>query len=124
MSEQNKELVRRFYEEVENGGKLELIDELIAPDFRDVYNLASPFPVKGRDGMRQLVTTLRSFGFHLTIEELLAEGDKVVCRMSSDRTAKSPSGEDVKLQLVEILRVANGMLSERWVIIDQPRNRN
>ena len=36
--EQNKALVRRFYEEVENQGKLELLDQFIAPDFKDAFN--------------------------------------------------------------------------------------
>jgi len=119
MSEQNKELVRRFYEEVENEGNLDLVDELVDPNFRDVYNFASPFPVRGVDGIKQLVTALRSRdNFHLTIEELIAEGDKVVARLSSSRTVQTPTGEQVKTQLVEILRIANGKLLERWVIID------
>jgi len=119
MSEQNKEIVRRFYEEVENQGRLELIDELVDPNFRDVYNLGFPVPVRGVDGVRQLVTTLRSRGdFHLNIEELIAEGDKVVARLSTNRTTKTPAGDEVKLQLVEIARIANGKLLERWVFID------
>ena len=119
MSEQNKQFVRRFYEEVENQGKLDLVGELVDPNFRDVYNFASPFPVRGIDGVKQLVTALRSRGdFHLNIEDLIAEGDKVVARLSSNRTAKTPAGDEVKTQLVEIVRIANGKLFERWVIID------
>ena len=120
MSEANKAIVRRFYEEVENQGKVELIDELVATDFHDAYNMVAPFPVVGSDGIKKLVAALRSSGnFHLNVEDLIAEGDKVVCRMSSNRTATAPTGEDVKLQLVEILRIANGKIAERWVIIDR-----
>ena len=124
MSEQNKAVVRRFYEEVENEGKLELIDELVDTNFRDAYNTVAPFPVVGSEGVKKLVTALRSSGtFHLNVEELIAEGDKVVCRMSSNRTATTASGEEVKTQLVEILRIANGKIAERWVIIDRPMPR-
>lgn len=119
MSEQNKQIVRRFYEEVENQGRLDLVDELVDPNFRDVYNFASPFPVRGIDGVKQLVTVLRSRGaFHLDIEDLIAEDDKVVVRLSSGRAVKTPTGDEVRTQLVEILRIANGKLFERWVIID------
>ncbi len=120
MSEANKTIVRRFYEEVENQGKVELIDELVASDFRDAYNMVAPFPVVGSEGVKKLVTALRSSGnFHLNVEDMIAEGDKVVCRMSSNRTATAPTGEEVSLQLVEILRIADGKIAERWVIIDR-----
>jgi predicted SnoaL-like aldol condensation-catalyzing enzyme len=103
--EENKAVVRRFYEEVENQGNLDLIDELIAPDFKDVFNSSIHGPVRGRDGMRNLVTKLREMdGFHIQIDDLIAEGDKVVLQM--------PKG-------AEVLRVANGMLQERWVYIDR-----
>src|SRR5574341_485682 len=103
--ERNKDIVRRFYEEVENQGKLELIPEFIAPDFRDVFNSSPNGPSVGQDGIRNLVTKLRQRPeFHITIEALIAEGDKVVMRM--------PRG-------VEVLRLEDGKIKERWVIIDR-----
>ena len=105
MLEENKAIVRRFYEEVENQGNLDLIDELLAPDFRDVFNSSIHGPVRGRDGMRNLVTKLREHaGFHIQIDDLIAEGDKVVLQM--------PKG-------AEVLRIVDGMLKERWVYIDR-----
>jgi predicted ester cyclase len=121
MSEHNKTLVRRFYEEVENQGNLEVVDELVDPRFRDVYNTGRPVRVEGLEGVKQLVTALRSRGdFHLDIEELIAEDDKVVARLSSNRIIQTPAGDQVKSQLVEIFRIANGKLVERWVFIDRP----
>ena len=125
MSEENKTLVRRFYEEVENQQKLEVVDELFDPNFRDVYNSASPFPVKGLEGVKQLAVGLKNaMDLHLTIEDLIAEGDMVVARLSSHVTHKAPfmgvapTGKHVDSQLVEIFRVANGKLIERWVFVD------
>ena len=125
MSEYNKNLVRRFYEEVENQGKLEVADELIDPNFRDVYNSASPFPVAGIDGIKKLAVGLKNaMDLHLVMEDLIAEGDLVVARMTSHTTHKSefmgvaPTGKHIDSQLVEIWRVVNGKLAERWVFVD------
>lgn len=126
MSEQNKQLVRRFYEEVENQGKLEVVDELFDPAFRDVYNTGRAVPVEGLEGVKRLATSLReSMDMHLTIEDLIAEGDKVVARLTSRSTHKTeimgvaPTGKQIEAQLVEIFRVANGKLVERWVFVDR-----
>jgi predicted SnoaL-like aldol condensation-catalyzing enzyme len=103
--ERNKEIVRRFYEEVENQGRLELIPDFISPDFRDVFNSSPNGPAIGQEGIRNLVTKLRQRPeFHIAIEDLIAEGDKVVMRM--------PRG-------VEVLRLEDGKIKERWVIIDR-----
>ena len=125
MSEQNKQLVRRLYEEVENQLKLEVADEIVAADFRDTYNTASPFPVVGVDGIKKLATALHdAMGLHLEVEDLIAEGDRVVARISGHITHKvplfgvPPTGRQIPTHGVEIWRVANGKLAERWVFID------
>lgn len=125
-SEANKNLVRRFYEEVENQQKLDLVDELVAADFRDVYNSAAPFPVVGTDGVKKLAAALHeNLNLHITIEDLVAEGDRVVARISSTSTHKipimgvPPTGRQLSNQGVEIFRVIGGKLAERWVFIDR-----
>ena len=126
MSEQNKNLVRRFYEEIENQQKLELVDELVAPDFRDVYNSASPFPVIGIEGVKKLAKALHeNMNLHIVVEDLIAEGDRVMARFSSTSTPKvpvmgvAPTGRQFTNQGVEIFRVVGGKLAERWVFIDR-----
>lgn len=125
MSEQNKQLVRRFYDEIENQQKLEVADEIVAADFRDVYNTAAPFPVVGIDGVKRLAQALHeNMDLHLEIEDLIAEGDRVVARLSGHMTHKiplfgtTPSGRQLPTNGVEIFRVVNGKLAERWVFID------
>jgi predicted ester cyclase len=126
MSEQNKTLVRRFYEEVENQGKLEIADELFAADFRDVYNSASPFPVTGIDGIKKLATALHEhLELMVEIKDLVAEGDRVVARISTTSTHKTPffgvppTGRKFVNEGVEIFRIVGGKLAERWVYIDR-----
>jgi steroid delta-isomerase-like uncharacterized protein len=125
VSEQNKSLVRRFYEEVENKGNLALVDELFAPDFKDVYNTVAPFPVQGREGIKRLAAALKQMmDLHITVEELVAEGDKVVARFTSRSTHKTEffgvpaTGKQLPGAGVEIFRIANGKIAERWVYID------
>ncbi|MSQ71249.1 MAG: ester cyclase [Betaproteobacteria bacterium] len=125
MSEQNKSLVRRFYDEVENQGKLEVVDELFAADFRDVYNTASPFPVKGIEGVKKLAVGLHEhLDLTIEIEDLVAEGDTVVARIACGITHKNPfmgaapTGRKFVARGVEIFRVVGGKLAERWVYID------
>lgn len=126
MSEYNKTLVRRFYEEVENQGNLALVDELFDADFRDTYNTAAPFPIVGSEAVKRLAGALKElFDFHCEIEDLIAEGDRVVARISGTITHKHdfmgvpPTGRQFPTNGVEIFRVANGKLAERWVFIDQ-----
>ena len=125
MSEQNKRLVQRFYDEVENQQKLDVADELIAADFRDVYNGAAPFPVVGVAGIKKLAAGLHAmFDLTIKVEDLVADGDKVVARIACGFTHKSPflgaapTGRKFVVQGVEIFRVVNGKLAERWVFID------
>ena len=125
MSEQNKTLVRRFYDEVENQQKLNVAEELFSADFKDVYNTAAPFPVVGIDGIKKLAVGLHEMmDLHITIEDLVAEGDRVVARITCDATHKAPfmgaapTGKKMKTQGVEMFRVVGGKLAERWVFID------
>lgn len=80
----NKETVRRLYEEILNTGKLELLSQVIDADYTGVG------PTKGAAGFAETVNTIRQ-GFpdiKWTIEELIAEGDKVVARWAWQGTNK------------------------------------
>jgi predicted ester cyclase len=118
--EQNKALVRRFYEEIDKGN-IGILDELVAEDYID--NNPPPIPnlPKGRAGLKQ---TFRVFqqatpGSH-HIEDQIAEGDKVVTRLTSvgkhdgDLPGAPRTGNDMKMTSITIHRIANGKLVEKW----------
>lgn len=124
--EANKALVRRFYEEVENQGKLDVADELFAADFRDVYNTVAPFPVEGVAGIKKLAATLHeNADLSIDVDGLIAEGDMVVAMITSHTTNKrplmgvAPTGRRFSSKGVEIFRVVDGKLAERHVLIDR-----
>jgi steroid delta-isomerase-like uncharacterized protein len=86
MSEANKDVVRRIVEEVWNGGKLDSIDEFYAADFVNT-DPSSP-EVKNLEQFKQWVAEMHA-GFsdeQITVEDLIAEGDKVVEQWSAKAT--------------------------------------
>ena|SRR5258707_8604871 len=81
-SEDNKALVRRFYEEIDKGN-IDVLDELVAENYID-HN-PPPFPVAaGREGLKQAFKMFweATPGYH-RIDDQIAEGDKVVTRLTS-----------------------------------------
>jgi len=127
MSEANKTLVRRWFEEVWNQGREETIDELFAMNGVG-YGLGdTEAPVHGPAEFKPFVGNLRGAlpDLHMTIEDILAEGDRVTVRITVEGTHKggqlgiAPSGRRVKIAGVVIIRIANGKIVEGWNSWDQ-----
>lgn len=103
MLDQNKELVRRYYDEVLNGRNLDAVVEYFA-DERIVARV--------RGGCFSYFAAFPDL--HCSIEELVAEGDKVVCRSTmtgthdGDYKGIAPTGRHVASESMEIFRVAEG----------------
>ena len=124
MSEENKAIVRHFYEEV-NKGNLAIMDELIAPDFV-LHHPLSPEAVRGPEGFKQLVTSLRTAfpDLSITAEDLIAEGDKVAAWFTVRGTHQGtlldipPTGKPVMLTGVAMYRIAGGKIVEDRVAED------
>jgi len=119
-AEANKSLVRRFYEEIDKGN-LDILDELVAPDYLD-HN-PPPFPGlhAGLDGLKQAFRIFReATPGHHQIEDQIAEGDKVVTRLTSygkhegDLPGAPRTGNDLQMTSITIHRIANGKLVEKW----------
>jgi len=86
-TEQNKTLVRRYWEEVWNNGNLAVVDELIATDFDGHPLTGEPDFGRGLAGQKQLVGMYRTAfpDLHMTIEDLTAEGDRIAVRLDRAR---------------------------------------
>jgi predicted ester cyclase len=117
----NTALVRRFIEEMINGGQLGLADEIFTPTYVDRTPGAPPVP-PGPDGMRQTVTFFRTAfpDMHYTIEDLFGAGDRVAVRWTARGTntgplaGAAPTGKAVTVSAVYIFRVEQGRLAEAW----------
>jgi steroid delta-isomerase-like uncharacterized protein len=123
--EQNKALYRQFVEEVFNRGNMSAIDELVAPDFIEHEELPPGSP-PGREGVKQLSIMLRNAfpDIKATIDDVLAEGDKVAARMTWRGTHKGefmgipPTGKSVSIGVIDIVRFAGDKFVEHWGQMD------
>jgi len=120
--ERNMASVGRYFDEVLNEGRLEVIDELLAPDFT-LRIPTLPEPVRGPEGMKRFVTALRT-GFpdiHFTVERRVADGDKVAARWFIEGTHQGPflgvppTNDRVRDQGIDIFVFRDGRLVELWV---------
>jgi predicted ester cyclase len=124
VSEENKALFRRTYEELLNQGNLAVADELIASDF--INHEAPPGRDRGPESMRGLATMLRTAfpDLHFTIEELVAEGDVVAGRLTMSGTHEGPlmgmppTGRLVRQDHMHFVRLRDGKAIEHWGLRD------
>lgn len=125
MSEQNKDLERRLIEEAWNQGNLAAVDELVAPDFVD--HTAPPDLPPGAEGHKAFIKMYREAfpDAHVTIHDILAEGDKVVYRWTGSGTHQGTlfgipaTGKHMSVNGITIDRFADGKLVESWNMLDQ-----
>ena len=125
MSEQNKKAARRLFEELWNDRKLNLADELIAPDYRN-HDPNTPDFGAGPDAYKKLVGMYtKAFpDLRLTIDDMIAEGDKVVVRWTSYGTHKGelrgipPTGKETSVTGTTICRFSGGRIAEQWLVWD------
>ena len=125
--ETNKALVRRWFKEVWNEGREDTIDELFAAHGIG-YGLGdTDVELHGPPEFKPFVRNLRGAlpDIHITIDDMLAEGDKVTVRITVEGTHKganlgiAPSGRRVRIAGLVIVRIANGQLVEGWNSWDQ-----
>ncbi len=125
-SEQNKILIRRAVEEVWNGGNFDILDELITNDFI-IHSSTPGEEIQGHKGVKQFYTKLREAfpDIHFTIENQVAEGDKVVTHWIARATHKGefkgipPTGNQVNFTAIDIDRLVNGKVVECWTNVDE-----
>ena len=120
MSEQNKTLARRFYDEVMNKKNLNAIDELGSPDFVD--HSAMPGQAPGLKGLKDSTAMfLKAFpDMKMTGEEIVAEGDIVAARVTCTGTHKGEflgapaTGKRVSFHGIDMIRFKGGKAVEVW----------
>ena len=119
-AEENKTIIRRYIEEAWNRGNLAIFDELVSPDY--ARYMADPAKPLNREQQKQRIAAFRNAfpDFHLTIEDLVAEGDKVVFRMTAHGTQQGqfmaipPTGKPITISIIDIARIVDGKLVEHW----------
>ncbi len=120
----NEKVVRSYYEDVLNDGRVDLIDELAVTAYREHDPL--PGQGEGRDGLKDRVTMLRvGLSPRFTLDDVICDGDKVVVRWTNDGTHVSnfagipATGKSFSIAGIDIHRLQDGKLAEHWHVIDQ-----
>jgi steroid delta-isomerase-like uncharacterized protein len=119
MSEENKAIVKRIVQEIWNGGNLDLADELIAPDYVD--NVSGTGSQVGPNGFKEAVNGVRDAfpDFVITINDMIAEDDKVVLVWTFIGTHKgelmgiAPTDKLIEFDGIYLYRFKDGKLVER-----------
>lgn len=122
--EQNKQLVQDFYCRLWNKWDLSAVQDILSPDisFRGSLGLTK----KGHSGFIDYVELVRSAfpDFHNTVEELIAEADNVVARLTYVGTHRGelfgipPTGRQVKYAGIAIFRITGSRITDVWVLGD------
>ncbi len=124
--EENKAIVQRYVDEIQNEHNLDAIESIFSSDFIDhMDSLGCLF--QGLDGLKRgYAALLNAFpDLHVTVENMIAEGDTVVAYKTLSGTHRGPhlgihpTNKRVKYQIVSIYRIKNGKIAGYWGIQDE-----
>lgn len=124
-AETNKAIVRRVFEEVFNKRNLTVADELLS---LESINHDDPHGVGavGPESLKQVVQMLTAAfpDLQMTVEDMVAEGDRVFTRTTLRGTHQSafmgiaPTGKRFTQQQMHLIRVVDGKVTEHWIVRD------
>ena len=122
MSEANKALARRFLEETQNAKNLDVVDELVAPNF-----MGHTAMLQGVAALKEAIgMNLAAFpDLEITMEDQRSEGNIVVSRYTARGTYRgdyhgiAPTGKAVAYTVIAMHGVANGQIAEGWRVVDR-----
>jgi steroid delta-isomerase-like uncharacterized protein len=122
MSDANKNVVRRLFEEVWNKGNLPVADELFAQNYSH-HDSSTPEFGRGPESEKKRATLYRTAfpDVRLMIEDTIAEGETVTARWSCKGTHKgdlggiAPTGKQFNISGISVARFTNGKMVEAWV---------
>ena len=128
VQEDNKALVRRWFDEVMSQGRIDTLDAICAecsPGFVVIKGILDPAPT-GMEGLRQLVSGFREAfpDMVFKVEDQIAEGDKVTTRVTITGTHKGevfgmpPTGKRFEVSGTSIWEIKQGLLIQEWVNFD------
>ena len=121
----NKAILRTYVETIFNQKRVDRADDLVAPDYLD--HAALPGQAPGLEGAKQKWAMYLAGipDLRVTIEEMVAEGDKVAVRRSYEGTHQGEllgipaTGKHLQLGGISIFRLAGGKIAEHWEQLDR-----
>ena len=119
--EENKAIIRRFYDEVMRQGRVQVLDEIMDPDFVDHGEALFGSP-RGRDVLAQAIAGSHSIltGLSVNLEDIIAEGEMVGvrgtmrCVHQGTFLGVAGTGHELSWKGLAMFRIVNGKIVERW----------
>ncbi len=123
-AEENKAIMRRYFSVFEQGN-IDLLDELLAPDYTN-HTPATPDLPTGPEGVKGVVSMFRGGmpDLRVVVEDMIAEGDKVATRYTLEGTHEGelfgvpPTGQRLSIKSFTAERVSEGKIREHWRVSD------
>ena len=123
-AEESKATMRRYLGVFEQGN-IDLLDELLAPDYTN-HSPATPDLPTGPEGVKAVVSMFRSAmpDLRVVVEDMIAEGDKVATRYTLEGTHEGelfgvpPTGQRLSIKSISVERVSDGKIIEHWRVTD------
>lgn len=124
-TEENRSTARRWSEELWGKGNLAVADEIIAENYVR-HDPGDPFPARGPEDVKRIVTLLRTMlpDLRIVVEDTIAEGDLVVSRYTATATdtqgymGHAPTGKSIRTSAIQMFRFADGKIVESWAARD------
>ena len=124
-AEESKATMRRYFGVFEQGN-IELLDELLAPDYIN-HSPATPDLPTGPEGVKAVVSMFRSAmpDLRVIIEDMIAEGEKVATYYTLEGTHEGelfgvpPTGQRLSNKSITVERVSGGKIREHWRVSDE-----
>jgi steroid delta-isomerase-like uncharacterized protein len=123
-AEENKAIMRRYFSVFEQGN-IDLLDELLAPDYIN-HTPATPELPTGPEGVKGVVSMFRGGmpDLRVVIEDMIAEGDKVATRYTLEGTHEGelfgvpPTAQRLSIKSFTVERVSEGRIRDHWRVSD------
>jgi steroid delta-isomerase-like uncharacterized protein len=123
--EENTKLVRGWWEALNQGNAINVVETFYAAEYV-LHDPSQPEPVRGVEGVRAFVSEITSAfpDMHCTVDDLVADGDKVVQRVTARGTQQGmfqgmpPTGKPVEIWIMIISRIADNRIVEEWQLVD------
>lgn len=124
--EANKEIIKTYYEQVWNKGRVDLLDDLLSADYIN-HTPSTPNPPIGAAGLKPIVLAIRRAfpDLHYQIEDIIVTSDRVVARvvMTGTQTGNlfgiPPTGKSIRINQINIEQIKNGKITEHWRVTDE-----
>jgi predicted ester cyclase len=117
-TEKNKQLVRRYYEEIVNGARVDELPDFLSPDYVEIHN-NKRYPIGIEGAAKHILGGHETYrGLHITVERQIAEGGWVVTQIIARGThvgswlGMKPTGKDVEFTCVNVDKVVGGRIVE------------